>query len=74
MAYAAVFGADPIVTSTHDRSGANHWVYGGLAERWLRRAPIPILLIRARRASAAEQQWNNVCVYMTSWVHYTVSY
>jgi nucleotide-binding universal stress UspA family protein len=51
---AAEIGADLIVMSTRGRSGVNRWVFGSVADRVLRSAPIPILLIRAHRDVAAE--------------------
>lgn len=42
---------DMIVMSTHGRSGLSRWVYGSVAEKVLRRATCPLLLIRARSES-----------------------
>jgi len=39
--------ADLIVMSTHGRSGLGRWVYGSIADRILRHAPVPVLLVRA---------------------------
>ena len=39
--------ADLIVMSTHGRSGRGRWVYGSIADRVLRHASVPVLLIRA---------------------------
>ena len=44
--YAHETGADLIVMSTHGRSGIQRWVYGSVADRVLRGAKIPVLLIR----------------------------
>lgn len=38
---------DLIVMSTHGRSGLGRWVYGSIADRVLRYAPVPVLLVRA---------------------------
>lgn len=38
---------DLIVMSTHGRSGISRWVYGSIADRVLRHAPVPVLLVRA---------------------------
>ena len=38
---------DLIVMCTHGRGGLGRWVYGSVADRVLRGAPIPILLVRA---------------------------
>jgi nucleotide-binding universal stress UspA family protein len=39
---------DIIVMSTHGRGGLNRWVFGSVADKVLRRAEVPILLIRAQ--------------------------
>lgn len=36
-----------IVMSTHGRSGLGRWVYGSIADRILRHAEVPVLLVRA---------------------------
>jgi nucleotide-binding universal stress UspA family protein len=41
-------GADLIVMSTHGRSGVTRWVLGNVAERVLRHADVPVLLVNAR--------------------------
>lgn len=38
---------DLIVMSTHGRSGLGRWVYGSIADRVLRYATVPVLLVRA---------------------------
>lgn len=43
--------ADSIIMSTHGRSGINRWVFGSVAEKVLRGATVPILLIRSERGS-----------------------
>lgn len=40
-------GVDCIVMSTHGRSGLGRWVYGSVADRVLRGAGVPVLLVRA---------------------------
>jgi nucleotide-binding universal stress UspA family protein len=40
-------GADAIVMSTHGRGGLSRWVFGSVADKVLRQARIPILLIRS---------------------------
>lgn len=40
-------GADTIVMSTHGRGGIARWVYGSVADKVLRRARVPLFLIRA---------------------------
>ena len=38
---------DLIVMTTHGRSGLGRWVYGSIADRVLRHASVPVLLVRA---------------------------
>jgi nucleotide-binding universal stress UspA family protein len=45
--YAAANREDIIVMSTHGRSGIRRWVYGSVADKVLRSANVPVLLIRA---------------------------
>lgn len=40
-------GVDLIAMATHGRSGISRWVYGSVAERVLRHAVTPVLLVRA---------------------------
>lgn len=40
-------GADLIVMSTHGRGGISRWVYGSVADKVLRHATIPVMLVRA---------------------------
>ena len=40
--------ADLIIMTTHGRSGLGRWVYGSVADRVLRYADVPVLLVRAR--------------------------
>jgi nucleotide-binding universal stress UspA family protein len=47
LACAEEQAADLIVMSTHRRGGLGRWVYGSVADRVLRGAPIPMLLVRA---------------------------
>lgn len=42
---------DMIVMSTHGRSGIQRWVYGSVADRVLRAANTPVLLIRAVKSN-----------------------
>jgi len=42
-------GVGLIAMSTHGRSGISRWVYGSVADRVLRAATVPILLIRSKR-------------------------
>lgn len=43
-------GIDLIVMSTHGRSGLSRWVFGSVAEKVVRLAECPVLLIRAQDA------------------------
>jgi nucleotide-binding universal stress UspA family protein len=46
LAFVADVGADLIAMSTHGRSGISRWVFGSVADRVLRRATCPVLLVR----------------------------
>jgi nucleotide-binding universal stress UspA family protein len=47
--YARRHQADLLAMTTHGRSGLSRLVYGSVADRVLRTAPCPVLLIRARQ-------------------------
>lgn len=51
--YAHHHPVDLIVMATHGRSGLKRWVYGSVADKVLRGANLPILLIRAYSESIA---------------------
>lgn len=48
--YAAANGVDLIVIATHGRSGVGRWVWGSTADRILRAACAPVLMVRAAGA------------------------
>ncbi len=48
-AAAAAVGADLIVIGTHGRSGLMHTLLGSVAEKVVRKAPCPVLTVRARQ-------------------------
>jgi nucleotide-binding universal stress UspA family protein len=45
--YASKNNADLIIIATHGRSGVGRWVWGSVADRILRSACIPVLMVRA---------------------------
>lgn len=45
-------GADLIVMSTHGRSGMERWLLGSVAEKVVRGAKIPVMLIRPKQTGA----------------------
>lgn len=45
--YAEKNGVDLIVISTHGRSGVSRWVWGSTADKILRSACVPMLMVRA---------------------------
>ncbi len=47
LAFASDVGAELIAMSTHGRSGIGRWVFGSVADRVLRGATCPVLLVRA---------------------------
>jgi nucleotide-binding universal stress UspA family protein len=44
---------DLVAMATHGRSGIGRWVYGSVADKVLRGASVPVLLVRARADGAA---------------------
>lgn len=50
---AGEIAADLIVMSTHGRSGLGRWIYGSVADRIMRRAEVPVLLVPA----GSEGRW-----------------
>ena len=49
---AATLDVDTIVMSTHGRGGLSRWVFGSVADKVLRHASVPVLLIRAKEETA----------------------
>lgn len=47
LAAAEAHKVDVIVMTTHGRTGIGRWVFGSVAEKVLRQAPVPTLLIRS---------------------------
>ena len=45
--YATKNDVDLITIATHGRSGVNRWVWGSVADRILRSACVPVLMVRA---------------------------
>ena len=45
--YATDIEADLIIIATHGRSGISRWVWGSVADRILRSACVPVLMVRA---------------------------
>ena len=45
--YATQNGIDLILIATHGRSGVSRWVWGSVADRILRSACVPVLMVRA---------------------------
>lgn len=45
--FASKNGFDLIIMSTHGRSGISRWVFGSTADRILRSACVPVLMVRA---------------------------
>jgi nucleotide-binding universal stress UspA family protein len=45
--FATERGAKLLILATHGRSGLARWVFGSVADRVLRSAPAPVLLVRA---------------------------
>ncbi|MCA9916503.1 MAG: universal stress protein [Anaerolineales bacterium] len=49
---ASALDVDTIVMSTHGRGGISRWVFGSVADKVLRYANVPVLLIRAKEETA----------------------
>jgi nucleotide-binding universal stress UspA family protein len=47
---------DLIAMATHGRSGVSRWVLGSVAERVLRHASVPVLLVRAEAPKKASKR------------------
>jgi nucleotide-binding universal stress UspA family protein len=45
--YASKNNVDLIIIATHGRSGVSRWVWGSVADRVLRSASVPVLMVRA---------------------------
>jgi nucleotide-binding universal stress UspA family protein len=45
--YASKNGVDLIIIATHGRSGVSRWVWGSVADRTLRSACVPVMMVRA---------------------------
>lgn len=52
---AAKKNIDTIVMSTHGRGGISRWVFGSVADKVLRQALVPVVLIRAKEEGVDEQ-------------------
>ncbi len=57
---AATLGVDTIVMSTHGRGGVSRWVFGSVADKILRQAEMPVLLIRAREETVDREKYEAV--------------
>lgn len=51
--YADKNGVDLIIIATHGRSGVSRWVWGSIADRILRSAGVPVLMVRALSPATA---------------------
>jgi nucleotide-binding universal stress UspA family protein len=53
---AADFSADVVLVGTHGRTGLKRFVLGSVAEKVVRNAPCPVLVIRDKKAVPASEQ------------------
>jgi nucleotide-binding universal stress UspA family protein len=60
--YATAHEMDLIVMGTHGRGGMSHLLMGSVAERVVRTAPCPVLIVRHTRAVAKAKTTNEVAV------------
>jgi nucleotide-binding universal stress UspA family protein len=51
--YADKNGVDLILIATHGRSGVSRWVWGSVADKILRSASVPVMMIRAPGCGSA---------------------
>jgi nucleotide-binding universal stress UspA family protein len=56
--FAETSAIDVVVMATHGRSGVGRWVFGSVAERVLRAATCPVLLVRADEKKL-EKVWHS---------------
>lgn len=54
LAFAQRFKADLIVMGTHGRTGFGHFLMGSVAEIVLKKAPVPVLVVRETQAASAD--------------------
>ncbi len=54
--YATYNGIDLIIIATHGRSGISRWVWGSTADKILRSACVPILMVRAPGCGPVSQK------------------
>lgn len=52
LRYARAHGVDLLVVGTHGRTGLRHVVLGSVAERVVRQAPCPVLVVRRKEPGA----------------------
>ncbi|GJM41944.1 MAG: universal stress protein [Ardenticatenaceae bacterium] len=60
---AGALAVDTVVMSTHGRGGISRWVFGSVADKVLRYANVPVLLIRAKEETA---DWHQTQMEATS--------
>jgi nucleotide-binding universal stress UspA family protein len=60
--YAQTMQMDLIAMTTHGRSGVSRWVYGSVADRVLRRAACPVLLMRAQPSAGHSGEVSRILV------------
>ena len=58
--------ADLIVTSTHVRSYAGHWVFGSVAERLIHRGTIPLLVLKTSPVETGVDSLTRAASFMGS--------
>jgi nucleotide-binding universal stress UspA family protein len=54
--YAEEAGAELIVMPSHGRTGIKHFALGSVAERVLRRAPCPVLVLREEKEKKGKEK------------------
>jgi nucleotide-binding universal stress UspA family protein len=63
---AAELGCELIVMAGHDRPGPGGWLFRGVAERVLRRAPCSVLIVKENQTAPAARSYPGPCGSPTS--------
>lgn len=62
---ARTHGIDLVVVGTHGRTGLKHLVLGSVAERVVRQAPCPVLVVRSKEPGAIEAERSGAVPHAT---------
>lgn len=65
LRHARTHGIDLVVVGTHGRTGLKHLVLGSVAERVVRQAPCPVLVVRSKEPGAIEAERSGAVPHAT---------